>query len=634
MAHGHGHHHGHGEVLKRSPGDAVHIVYVTASATFDGPIGGYLTQTDADSTTTSTTKNSGVGQPVQQTKTTTADESTTTKSHTHTAVDSDTTTKDVATKTTHMAETTKATATTGNTAIQTTLSTATSSANSASDDIPIVTSTIYADQYTATSSSSAVAANSGSSEMSTGAKTGIAIGAVFVVALIAGLIFLLVWNKKKKQQPVETLDETDRLNEKKSYEGYNTPPVVQAPPQSTQPMTPSDPPQLNVRPVTQFAPDLTPAQGLTGLSAVGAGAAFAPAAAAHRNLTGNPSPPLTPQSSVSNRDPFCDPANPFDNQAELPSPVSAKDVSPSTPVSAAATTSGPSEAAIGSAVTVAAAAAHHSADKDLLNRPPSAGSEGSAGPGQMQTNVHRVQMDFKPSMDDELELHAGQLVRLLHEYDDGWALCVKLDRSQQGVVPRSCISTRPMKPRSRLSPGPGPLPTGHPGPRGPAGPPGPPGSPMMGPPGRKPQPPRFYPQDGGRPASPSHSMSPARPMPPARPRSPAHGPYGSPPSRPYPQGPMSSAQFPPVPKPYSPGPRQGPPRSMSPGPYGPPGLQRPEMPAVDQRKRSNSMGGAIGQSPRVAPGSSPLATPTSPPPSAALPAIPTSSVPVAAPAPS
>jgi hypothetical protein len=23
-------------------------------------------------------------------------------------------------------------------------------------------------------------------------------------------------------------------------------------------------------------------------------------------------------------------------------------------------------------------------------------------------------------MNDELELHAGQLVRLLHEYDDGW----------------------------------------------------------------------------------------------------------------------------------------------------------------------------------------------------------------------
>lgn len=36
------------------------------------------------------------------------------------------------------------------------------------------------------------------------------------------------------------------------------------------------------------------------------------------------------------------------------------------------------------------------------------------------SNVHRVQLDFKPSMDDELELIAGQVVRIIHEYDDGW----------------------------------------------------------------------------------------------------------------------------------------------------------------------------------------------------------------------
>ena len=40
--------------------------------------------------------------------------------------------------------------------------------------------------------------------------------------------------------------------------------------------------------------------------------------------------------------------------------------------------------------------------------------------GASQNNVYRVLMDFKPSMDDELELRAGQLVRLAHEYDDGW----------------------------------------------------------------------------------------------------------------------------------------------------------------------------------------------------------------------
>lgn len=47
-------------------------------------------------------------------------------------------------------------------------------------------------------------------------------------------------------------------------------------------------------------------------------------------------------------------------------------------------------------------------------------SAGSFANGQAPSNVHRIQLDFKPSMDDELGLRAGQLVRLLHEYDDGW----------------------------------------------------------------------------------------------------------------------------------------------------------------------------------------------------------------------
>jgi hypothetical protein len=44
----------------------------------------------------------------------------------------------------------------------------------------------------------------------------------------------------------------------------------------------------------------------------------------------------------------------------------------------------------------------------------------AAAGGPANSSVHRVQLDFKPSMDDELELRAGQLIRLLHEYDDGW----------------------------------------------------------------------------------------------------------------------------------------------------------------------------------------------------------------------
>lgn len=48
----------------------------------------------------------------------------------------------------------------------------------------------------------------------------------------------------------------------------------------------------------------------------------------------------------------------------------------------------------------------------------------AAAGGPANSVVHRVQLDFKPSMEDELELVAGQLVRVLHEYDDGWVSCL------------------------------------------------------------------------------------------------------------------------------------------------------------------------------------------------------------------
>ncbi|KAF3925485.1 hypothetical protein AA313_de0201231 [Arthrobotrys entomopaga] len=117
--------------------------------------------------------------------------------------------------------------------------------------------------------------------------------------------------------------------------------------------------------------------------------------------------------------------------------------------------------------------------------------------------VHRVLVDFKPSMADELELKANEVVRLLHEYDDGWALCIRMDRSQQGVCPRTCLSPRPVKPR------PPPTNRGPPPPqlRGPGGPGGPP-SPYS-PSGGRPQSPGFGP--GSRPQSPRSPGGPNRP---------------------------------------------------------------------------------------------------------------------------
>jgi hypothetical protein len=81
-------------------------------------------------------------------------------------------------------------------------------------------------------------------------------------------------------------------------------------------------------------------------------------------------------------------------------------------------------------------------------------SVASSAASQQGGNVYRVLMDFVPSMDDELELKSGQLVRLLHEYDDGWVrpppsiplpLLTKIGPLHQArpLTPRCCPTNMP-----------------------------------------------------------------------------------------------------------------------------------------------------------------------------------------------
>ena len=121
------------------------------------------------------------------------------------------------------------------------------------------------------------------------------------------------------------------------------------------------------------------------------------------------------------------------------------------------------------------------------------------------------------------------------------ALCIRLDRSQQGVAPRSCLSARPVKPRPPPGArGPGSRGPGMTGPNGAAGSPN-----MRGPPGPQ------------RPASPAGNRGPPAPH-----------------SR----------------QPRPTGPNNGSPRSMSPGPYGggPQAARRGDMPSPGGKRRSNS----------------------------------------------
>lgn len=577
----------------------VSVIYVTAAPTFDGPIGGY-----------STGNAPSVGNPVQQ-STRPAPIPQSQKPTTLSALKQnptstlDTTAKDTPT-----------TISASSSAIDLTSSSQT--INTASNEAVLTTST-----SSITPSSAGVAATP-SSGMSGGAKAGLALGILVLVGLLLGAILLLI--RKKKEREFAEIDNEKAIS---GNPGFNTNP----PPTSSIEPTP---PQINMRPMTQFTYDLGGNRTSSG-TLLGGGAAATRAA---RNVAGqelmdrnheaepvqNPLP-TPPKAGNSDSNPFNDPVDPFGNQASTsapvspamppadipaplrvhtptPEPVSIRADSPENANSASAISGTSGATAEASAAVVAGAAAgavaaqtkprgrkpahleHISnqvaAPTSAKDAPPpspamsfdsvsvaSGVAVSAVGPGP--NNVYRVQLDFKPSMDDEMELRAGQLVRLVHEYDDGWTLCVRLDRSQQGVAPRTCLSARPVKPRPR-----GP-PPGSPGPRGP---------PMMGPPGSRPMSPangrmspgpngpRYIPYQNGRPGSPSTGYRPST--------SQGH--------------PISPLQFPQVPRSLSPGPggRIPAPRSMSPGPYGPGGMQRPAIPG-SQRRRSNSASGAIGR---------------------------------------
>lgn len=202
--------------------------------------------------------------------------------------------------------------------------------------------------------------------LSGGAKAGIAFGVILGLALIAGIAFFLIRRKQKSNEDHQRLDDekTDLNKRTQSMVSHATAP------------------RLSLRPVTQlFSPEqMSEKQG--------AGAVVAGLATNNRSIS--------PESA---------PENPFGDDAEDKSVIA-------TPVAAAAPTP----------VTPKINNASEQSPRGESSAFPAAvaGSKRNSPPGPGQNNVHRVHMDFKPSMDDELELRAGSLVRMLHEYDDGW----------------------------------------------------------------------------------------------------------------------------------------------------------------------------------------------------------------------
>ncbi|UZP45763.1 hypothetical protein NXS19_013575 [Fusarium pseudograminearum] len=353
---------------------------------------------------------------------------------------------------------------------------------------------------------------------SAGAKAGIAFG-VLGGLLAMGLLIFFVFSKRRKQAEMERLENDDeKLHGPMVGRGGAAPPMAAAAavrrsmsPEPFEPDTSSvradaQAPRVSLRPVTQFLPNWN---GIENQKRSSKGAALALAVPASTSPSANgPLSPRTPGGSAWERPSTAqsvDPANPFGSQAErVPSPVqeetaSVHRASPS-PLSENSAIGWPPQLDLTIPSAPMAAIPGSPAGTDYSNtsatggapESPSGGAAAIAAAGGPATSaVHRVQLDFKPTMDDELELNAGDLVRLLHEYDDGWALCIRLDRSRQGVVPRTCLSTRPVKPRpAQNGPRPGPPvkggPPRGPGPMGPNGgrpqsPMGPPGRPQMGP---------------------------------------------------------------------------------------------------------------------------------------------------------
>ncbi|KIH86359.1 hypothetical protein SPBR_08250 [Sporothrix brasiliensis 5110] len=396
----------------------------------------------------------------------------------------------------------------------------TSETRLAVDTAKPTTTTSASPTLAAASATNSATASSGSS---TGAKAGIAIGVLAGVFFVFAIIFFL-FRRHRKQV------EDRRVADDEKNGPFADSAAIGGAPRS----------RLSLKPVAQF------------LGGAGAGASAAAGAAANSqydngfpsrrqsrgaNIAMRDQPPMSARSQPGSawERPITgnDRNNPFGDGAQRltsafstaqhgfpganPQGPDANGVSPVSPGGAGTAFAGGAAAGAAAGMLTRKAStrkdgpnaldltlpAPNSNNSNLGPVPPSpAATEYTAG-GPPVSTVHRVQLDFKPTLDDELDLRAGQLVRLLHEYDDGWGG----GRAGPPVNP----SGRPITPQG--------------GPFGPGRMPGPMGGPM-GVPGS------MVPGQGGRPQSPATPQGgpPSQKMMNGqmRPQSPYGGPPGGP----------------------------------------------------------------------------------------------------------
>lgn len=287
-----------------------------------------------------------------------------------------------------------------------------------------IASTASSTLSAATESSSA--AGSTSSGMSTGGKAGLAIGILLLIGAVLGAVLFCF---KKRRQAAEHAKLDDEKHEFASIAARN-----QEMRSSNSKTTPA--PRLSLGPVTQFMAGNFAEKRQSRGNALNVMAAQP--ISEKQNAWDRPST----SHSANKENPFGNHAETIDS-ANANGPAVVEDVGPSGEIVAGAVA--------GATLGVATANVSRGASKhgpkpiDLTKQGPfmgppspagtdfSVNSQSTATPtqtaggaaivaagGPANTAVHRVQLDFKPSMDDELELRAGELIRLLHEYDDGW----------------------------------------------------------------------------------------------------------------------------------------------------------------------------------------------------------------------
>ncbi|RPA92823.1 hypothetical protein L873DRAFT_1793991 [Choiromyces venosus 120613-1] len=391
-----------------------------------------------------------------------------------------------------------------------TFATSTSAVASTSESVLASTSATLSASETSIVPTASSTGEPASGGMSTGTTIGLAVAGV-AIFLVLGSVLAFVYRKRSRKK----IQEAYGKPEDEKAGGAAVGPVYMNSNNNlsrTNTITSEKAPRVpSLRPVTQFLPNLT---------------VTPPAAEPTTQL--QPQAQIQPQPQPQQQAPVVA-ASPVrltrseSRKAPPPALVFTKieEEVPSAPVSGVTTanSAAPPLTKTQTSPTASPSSAEYTDGGDSVGTPVTGGPAGAAN----TSPVHRVQMDFKPSMEDELGLRVGQLVRLLYEYDDGWALCIRLDRSQQGVCPRTCLSQRPVKPRPQ-----GPPPQGPPGARGPPHPGFPP---------------------NGRPQSPAGSRGPPRPYSPTGgPRAQSPGPNGSQfprPQSPAQMRPQSPAQMPP-----------------------------------------------------------------------------------------